>query len=165
MSQMFCRLFPDDRSRVVTVVRDSGMTLRDEAPADSRAILENASLFRSLTLLRRLGFQIDPTHLAGRAHRAAGELLDRRRAHRGPVSAARCGDARTRPQHGLHRAAVELSTGVCRCMDREARHGASARGLRRRPRSLQALLYYTARQDRSWEGNAVEFKSIVSRAT
>ena len=35
-------IFADYRLRVVTVVRDYGMTSRDEAPADSRAILEAA---------------------------------------------------------------------------------------------------------------------------
>jgi heme-degrading monooxygenase HmoA len=35
-------IFADYRLRVVTVVRDYGMTSRDEAPADSRAIFEDA---------------------------------------------------------------------------------------------------------------------------
>jgi len=35
-------IFADYRLRVASVIRDYGMTERDEAPADSRAVLENA---------------------------------------------------------------------------------------------------------------------------
>jgi heme-degrading monooxygenase HmoA len=44
------RLFKDYRLRVASVVRDYGMTQRDEAPPDSRAAHDKVAPFAALTL-------------------------------------------------------------------------------------------------------------------
>jgi integrase len=116
------------------------------------------SLFRSFTLLRRLGFQIDPTHLAGRhvqllvnywtADARIAELCRQRgvamreRAHSSGYIEQQLSFLRVYTawigKPGMVRPLADY-------VDDPARFKRS----------------YSARQDRSWEGNAIEYKSVV----
>lgn len=117
------------------------------------------SLFRSFTLLRRLGHQIDPTNLAGRHIQLLvnywtgdARIADLCR-QRGVAMLERAHSAAyIQQQLSFLRVYAEAWIGkpgmvhpLADYVDDPARFKRS----------------YTAQQDRSWEGNAVEFKSIV----
>lgn len=117
------------------------------------------SLFRSFTLLRRLGYQIDPTHLAGR--------------HIQLLVSYWTGDARIADlcrQRGVAMLERAHSTGYIEQQLSFLRVYADA--WIGKPGMVRPLAEYvgdparfkrsyTARQDRSWEGNAIEFNSVV----
>jgi integrase len=117
------------------------------------------SLFRSFTLLRRLGYQIDPANLAGRHIQMLvdywtgnARIADRCR-QRG-VAMLELPHSTTYIQLQLSFLRVYADTWIGKpgmvhpladYVEDPARFKRS----------------YTAKEDRSWEGNAVEFKSIV----
>jgi integrase-like protein len=117
------------------------------------------SLFRSFTLLRRLGYQIDPSNLAGRHIQMLVDYW---------TGNARIAD-RCR-QRGVAMLELPHSTTYIQLQLSFLRvYGDTWIG---KPGMVHPLAdyvddpsrfkrSYTAEEDRSWEGNAVEFKSIV----
>lgn len=117
------------------------------------------SLFRSFTLLRRLGFHIDPANLAGRHIQL---LVD--------YWTCNARIAGLCQQHGLAMPEHPHSTGYIEQQLSFLR--VYADGWIGKPGMVHPLAHYvddpaqfkrsyTAKEDRSWEGNAVEFKRVV----
>ena len=126
----------------------------------NRTMHERAcSLFRSFTLLRRLGFQIDPANLAGRHIRV---LVDYWAGNRRVADLCRQrGVAMLERPHSTPYIAQQLSflrvyadtwIGKPGMVHPLADYVEDPTRFKRS---------YTAKEDRSWEGNAVDFKSVV----
>jgi integrase len=120
-----------------------------------------SSLFRSFGLLRRLGFQIDPDHLAGRHIQA---LVDYWTCN--ARVADRCG------QHGV--AMLERAHSAAYIQQQLSFLRVYADSWIAKPGMVHPLASYVdeparfrrsgvATEDRSWDGNAVEFKRIVEK--